>query len=248
MYDAIVLAGGKIETDVGVKLKALVEIAGRPMISYVLEALLEQEKVDRVFVIGPIKELAVLSLPDRVKVVPGGERIMDSVMNGVMALGHQRKTLLVTVDIPLVTPLAIADFLQRSEKVEADFYYSVIEKENYERRYPDGLRTYVKLRDGIFTGGNVFLLSPPILDKCMDAANRVVAERKNPFKLAALFGWGFLLKFAVGFLSLEDACKKFSKVSGVPGAVIRSPYAELGFDVDRPKDITIAESYIKDKR
>lgn len=248
MYDAIVLAGGKMKTDVGFQPKALVEIAGKPMIFYVLDALLQQERIDRIFVAGPVKPLTTLSLPDKVKVVPGGERIMDSVNSGVAALGHQRKTVLATVDTPLISSLAITDFLQRSEKLEADFYYSVIEKENYERRYPNSARTYVKLRDGIFTGGNLFLFSPTIVENCMQVANRLVAERKNPFRLAALFGWGFLLKFATGFLSLEDASKRFSKLSGVSGAVIRSPYAELGFDVDRPEDVAIVESYIKSKR
>lgn len=248
MYDAIVLAGGKMKMDVGFQSKALVEIAGKPMLFYVLDALLQQERVDRVFVAGPVDPLTALALPDKVKVVPSGERIMDSVKSGVAALGHQRKTILATVDTPLISSLAIADFLQRSEKLQADFYYSVIEKENYERRYPNGLRTYVKLRDGIFTGGNLFLFSPAIVEACMQLANQLVAERKNPFKLAALFGWGFLIKFATGFLSLEDASKRFSKMSGVSGAVIRSPYAELGFDVDRPEDIAIVESYMISKR
>jgi hypothetical protein len=69
---------------------------------------------------------------------------------------------------------------------------------------------------------------------------RLYAARKNPLKLAALFGLPFVFGLLTGRLTIrqleERAC---AIISGRVAAVI-STYAELGFDVDKAEDLEVA--------
>ncbi|MGL5513393.1 MAG: nucleotidyltransferase family protein, partial [Sporomusa sp.] len=115
MYDAIILAGGengeKLNRYTCQPYEAMIDIGGRPMVEFVAEALAASPHVDRIFVTGPPPQLAKCTLPERAIVVPSGRTIMETIDQGMQALGHENLTLVVTADIPLLTPAAIEDFL-----------------------------------------------------------------------------------------------------------------------------------------
>jgi len=247
MYNAIVLAGGvskELSADPVQMYEAFIDIGGKPMLYFVLNALLNSEKIDEIFVAGPIKLLAELDLPEKVKLVQSGETILDTVVNGITALGSLEKTLIVTVDVPFITTEAIDDFLMQCQAEEGDFYYPIIEKSSSEAKFPQSKRTYVKLTDGTFTGGNIFLVNPEIIPNCMRIAKQIIANRKKPWRLASLLGWLTLLKFIFGYLSLEAAKKRASKILAMQGVVIISNYPEIGMDVDKLSDALLVEQYL----
>lgn len=246
MYDAIILAGGANSKSLSnlnpQPYEALIEIAGRPMVSFVAEALAASSQVERIFVIGPAKELADCELPERATILEGGRTILDTISIGMAALGHQRKVLVATADIPLLTHNAVDDFLAQCAAVTADLYYPVVAKEVNNRHYPDSKRTYVRLREGIFTGGNIFLVNPNIVPQCMTVAEKIIDNRKNPWKLACIMGWLFLFKFIIGRLTLKAAESRVSEILGITGAVIQSTYPELGIDVDKASDLELVRT------
>lgn len=246
MYDAIILAGGtnskSLSTLNSQPYEALIEIAGRPMVSFVAEALAASSRVDRVFVIGPATELAKCEFPPTATILEGGRTILDTISIGIAALGHQNRVLIATADIPLLTTAAVDDFLIQCSKVTADLYYPVVGKEVNKRHYPASKRTYARLRDGVFTGGNIFLVNPAIVPQCMKVAAKIIANRKNPWKLACIMGWLFLFRFIIGRLSLKAAESRVSEILGITGAVIQSTYPELGIDVDKESDLELVRS------
>ncbi len=243
MYDAIILAGGINTKSLGTAnsqpYEALIEIAGRPMVSFVAEALAASAQVDRIFVIGPARELAACALPAGTTVLEGGVTMLDTISIGITALGHQNRVLIATADIPLLTAAAVDDFLAQCSKTPADLYYPVVGKEVNKRHYPASKRTYARLSDGVFTGGNIFLVNPAIVPQCMKVAAKIIANRKNPWKMACTIGWLFLLRFVTGMLSLKAAERKVSEILGITGAVIQSSYPELGIDVDKESDLEL---------
>jgi len=247
MYNAIVLAGGvskNLSADHVQIYEAFIDIGGKPMLCFVLNALLKSEKIGKIFVAGPMKLLAELDLPEKVRLVQSGETILDTVVNGITALGSLEKTLIVTVDVPFITTEAIDDFLMQCQAEEGDFYYPIIEKSISEAKFPQSKRTYVKLTDGTFTGGNIFLVKPEIIPNCMRIAKQIIANRKKPWRLASLLGWITLLKFIFGYLSLEAAKKRASKILAMQGVVIISDYPEIGMDVDKLSDALLVEQYL----
>ncbi|WP_425059659.1 hypothetical protein SCACP_02550 [Sporomusa carbonis] len=246
MYDAIILAGGENSRNLNhytsQPYEAMIEIAGKPMVEFVAEALAATPHVARIFVAGPARELAKCAFPQNVIIVDGGQTIMETISLGMRALGHENLTLVVTADIPLLTAAAINDFLAQCAGVEADLYYPIVTRSDHERRFPGNKRTYVRLKEGTFTGGNIFLVNPKIVPQCMQVAERIFDNRKNPFKLCCLLGWTFVVQFVLGTLKLKQVEKRVGDILGLKGAVIRSQYAELGIDVDKPSDLELVRN------
>lgn len=248
MYSAIILAGGiKKAPGAEAENEALLDIGGRPMLSYVLAAMEESGFIDKIFVVGPVGKLKHIGVSAKVSFVQGKQSIIDNIAEGIRAAATMEKVLLATADTPFLTKEAVDDFILSCRASKADLYYAVVGKDAMEKKFPQAKRTYVKLRNGIFTGGNLFMLSPLIVPRCMQFAYKVIDSRKEPLKLASLLGWGCLLKFAVGFLSLEGARRRMEELLQVRICVMETKYAEIGMDVDKEEDLAIAREYIKDK-
>jgi GTP:adenosylcobinamide-phosphate guanylyltransferase len=246
MYDAIILAGGENNKELNrytpEPYEALIEIAGKPMVTFVAKALAESGRVNRILVVGPSKDLAFCDFPPGTQVMESGQTIIETIKIGMAALNHNEKVLVATADIPLLTAEAINHFLDQCLQVDADLYYPIVPKEVNERRYPGNRRTYVKLKEGTFTGGNLFLVAPMIVDGCASVAERIIANRKNPFRLCHMLGWFFVVRFLLGILPLKDVEHRVAEILGIKGAVIESPYPELGIDVDKPSDLELVRA------
>ena len=148
--------------------------------------------------------------------------------------------LLITSDLPLITAKAIDDFVRRSLGSGAEVCYPIIPKDSCERRFPGGRRTYVRLREGTFTGGNAVLTTRIFLERSQALIARLYAARKNPLKLAALFGIPFILGLLTGRLTIPQLEARASAIISGQVAAIISHYPELGFDVDKVEDLELA--------
>ncbi len=102
--DAIVMAGGR-GTRLGLKEKPMVELDGKPLIEYVLEALSGSEFIDRVVVTTSkhttkteefLKTKSIKTLETR------GDGYVEDMINAVENLGFS-KTLVVSSDLPLIS-------------------------------------------------------------------------------------------------------------------------------------------------
>jgi GTP:adenosylcobinamide-phosphate guanylyltransferase len=248
MYDAIILAGGENQKQLlGLSpqpYEALIEIAGQPMVTFVANALAASGAVNRILVVGPELVLKQCAFPPQATVLAGGRTIMETIQIGMKALGHQQKTLVATADIPLLTADAVNDFLTQCSSIDADFYYPILARELNERRYPSTRRTYVRLREGTFTGGNIFLVNPDVVSRSLTVANRIIENRKKPLTLCGILGWAFIIKFLTGTLCLAEVEGRVSELLKLRGAVIHSRFPELGIDVDKPSDLELVRATI----
>jgi hypothetical protein len=116
--------------------------------------------------------------------------------------------LYLTDDAPFMTGEAVADFLARCAQKDADGYFPFVGKEACLAKYPDLERTFFKLQEGSFTGGNIFLLKTAILEKFLETGRKMFAIRKHPLQLAAMLGPVFSAKFALGKLSISYGRKQ----------------------------------------
>jgi GTP:adenosylcobinamide-phosphate guanylyltransferase len=246
MYDAIILAGGENSEHLSKfssqSYEAMIEIAGKPMVTFVADALAASPQVERIFIVGPVPQLKKCDFPKETILLQGGHTLVETIQLGMKALGHTNKVLVVTADIPLLTPESIADFFSQCAAVEADLYYPIVSKEINNTCYPGSKRTYVKFKDGTYTGGNIFLVNPAIVPQCLAVAEKLIDNRKNPFKLCCLLGWGFVLQFLLGTLSLTKVRERVETLLGITGAVVQSRYPELGIDVDKPSDLELVRT------
>ncbi|MBP1764897.1 MAG: MobA-like transferase domain containing protein, partial [Firmicutes bacterium] len=124
MVDAIILAGGQnskpLRRFAGEQYEALIEINGQPMVTYVARALSASRNVDRIFAVGPCGILRKCDFPAETVIVESGRTIIDTIVSGMEALGHDRHVLVVTADIPLLSAQAIDNFLEQCSPAIAD--------------------------------------------------------------------------------------------------------------------------------
>jgi CTP:molybdopterin cytidylyltransferase MocA len=245
VIDCLLLAGspntGPLRDISPMAYEALIPIGPRAMVEYVLEALRASACVRRIIVIGP-EEIARLPAASGVEVYTPADSLMENLAAGIALLKGTETVLVATADIPLLTPAAVRDFIDRCGDRRADLYYPVVREEIVERHYPGGRRTYVRLSDGRFTGGNLVLFRPAVFERCRAKAQEFARYRKNPLKLAALVGPVFVLRFLLRRLSLADAERRITALAGITGRAIVSEYPELAVDVDKPEDYELVVS------
>ncbi len=253
-YDAVILAGGESSSELK-KIapydnEALIIIGNYPMIYYVYQALRASSHINRIVVSGPVEALrAILPRDERLLFVEGGQNAIESLAHAVKKLEAKditSKVLILPTDIPFISVQAIEDFLERCESSNSDFYYPVTRKEVNEERFPGVQRTYVRLQEGIVTGGNLFLIRSELIEQCLAMGLKLVERRKNPLAMARLFGFKLVWQYLTRRLSIEMAEKRFYKVLGVKGKGIISPYAEIGVDVDKPSDLNLAQAILSE--
>lgn len=248
-YDAIILAGGESSSELK-KIapydnEALIIIGNYPMIYYVYQALRSSTHINQIVVSGPVESLkAILPRDERMLFVEGGQNAIESFAHAVKKLEAtdiSSKVLILPTDIPFISVEAIDDFLNRCETSDNDFYYPVTRKEVNEEKFPGVQRTYVRLKEGIVTGGNLFLIRSELIEQCLEMGLKLVERRKNPLAMARLFGLSLVWQYITRRLSIEMAEQRFYKVLGIKGKGIISPYAEIGVDVDKPSDLNLAQ-------
>lgn len=251
MIAAVILAGGQKNGLVHDQEKttvneALIKIGSRYMIEYVVEALRDSPYIKEIVVAGITDKLKQIFAdnPD-VAIVQCGETVIESFKNAVKAINtDSKKILIVTADIPLITKEAVNFFLESSFQSSDDLYYPIVRKEINDQKYPGVQRTYANLKEGAFTGGNLFILDPVIIERSLPVAEKLVQYRKKPIRLASYIGWGILIRYLLGMLSIEEAEKAVSDMMGIKGKVVISPYPEIGIDVDKESDLELARKLL----
>ena len=244
--DAVVLAGapnrGQLQEARPEKWEAEIPIHGKPMVNYVIEALQRSSRIADIVVVAPrdIKHL----LTPKVRWTEAGDTLGENVFRATDVLEKKNKVLFVTSDIPFIHAEAIDDFIDRCVELAGDIYYPLISKETSEQHYPETVRTYFTVKEGVFTGGNILLAHPQAILNSRWIVDEVVTRRKKPWKLVQMLGFFFILKFITKQLSLGELERRASEILGHSGIAIISPYPELSTDIDKPSDLRLAETTI----
>ncbi|MFW6306648.1 MAG: NTP transferase domain-containing protein, partial [Bacillota bacterium] len=224
--------------------EALIKIANVPMIEYVIKAAHNAKSTGKIIVVGPkgalennLKEL----IKEQVDVfVESGNSIKDNIMRGIDIIKESQYVLLMTSDIPLITADVIDEYIHTcGDDSGADLYYPIIPKEDNQARFPMVKRTYFHLSEGVFTGGNMVIIKPDVLIETTQLLDRIISLRKKPWKLSKILGMKFILKYALGHLSIDEIESKVAKITGCNGHFMITNHPEIGFDVDKPSDLQV---------
>lgn len=254
--DAIVTAGGipipeePLYPETKGHNKALLDIGGKPMIQWILDALSDAKTIDNVIIVG-LTEKAGLACRKPVHYVSNQGRMLDNFRAGVeksFELGKKSKhVLFVSADIPTVTAEMVDWVVNKALESDDDIYYNVIKREVMEKRFPGSNRTYTKLKDMEVCGGdmNVARAKLVISESENNLWEKISDARKSPAKQAALIGFDTLFLLLFRRLTLEKAVEKITKKLDISGKVFECPYAEIGMDVDKPHQLEIMRKDFK---
>lgn len=248
MIDAFILAGGLspwLKEYAGTEYRCLAQLGDKRLVDYIIEALRNS---------GRIRRIVVAAKPQAMEQLAGtlGEGIMLCEAEGDLpatayaaakALGEDSSAKLLGVcdDIPLLSPLAVRDFLASCDAYpNGQLYYPIIPKDACLAEFPQARRTFGKLCDGIFTGGNMMLVDKTVIPRGQEKAREIFARRKSPFKLCNWLGWSFVLKLLCHHLTLKAAEARTSKLLEMRCKAIITRHACIGMDIDKPSDLELA--------
>jgi CTP:molybdopterin cytidylyltransferase MocA len=235
----------------GVPLKVLVDIDGVPMLRRVLDVTGAADPHAPHLVCGP--DAAVRDdidwLRERLDAgslrwVPTAPSPSASARALVEAAGESgaEAVLLTTGDHPLLSVETLRAFRDAALATGADAVVGLADHGAVKRAFPDSRRTALRFADGPRCGCNLFLFrtgregaagATPVLDFW----RRVETHRKQPQKILAEFGPGFVVRYLAGRLTLRAAVERLSELTGARVAVVPVADPEAAVDVDNLEDL-----------
>lgn len=250
-WTALVMAGERPEREplaaaLNAPTKALVHVCGRPMIEWVLAALLESPLIARVIVMAQNTErLRSCVAPDtgeaRVRFVASGDGIASSIAAIAGSDNAPWPVLVTTADNALLTPARIATFLGQTNG--ADIAVGVGERRIVEREYPQSKRTWLRFSDGDFSGANLFAFTSPDALPALRKWSEIESDRKKGLKLIAGFGPYLLLRALTRSITFPDAVAYAAARLGCTARPVILD-AEAPIDVDKMEDLVLAEEIL----
>lgn len=205
------------------------------MVARVLDALRATKSMQQIAVVGGTETLQSLS---GVVAVEAGGRMVDNLQRGLAATSSE-SVLVCTCDIPLVTAATFDEFLRLATARHLELAYPIVRRATSEAAFPGGQRTYARLSDGEFTGGNAVVVPRRIIGPVLELIDAAYNARKNPMALAKILGPAFVMKFLSKRLSIAEVELKASRVLSCRAGAVEMQDAAIAFDVDKPADLDV---------
>jgi GTP:adenosylcobinamide-phosphate guanylyltransferase len=249
--NAVVLAGGPPDAVAalhpGAANKAFVPVAGIPLVERVVAALRSVPRIGRIVVVAPPQTHGLQALAAADEARADGRRMIDSLRNGLAHFAADAPLLIVASDLPVLTTAALDEVLDALTTRDLDVAYTCLARRYHDARYPQIPHTWARMRDGEFCGGGVSAIKPRALDRLAEFLDALGAARKAPLRLAAVFGWDVVVRFVFGRLSIADAQARATAILRAPVGAIRCTHPEIAVNVDRPRDVALAEALLADE-
>ncbi|MFT9220897.1 nucleotidyltransferase family protein [Gluconobacter oxydans] len=241
----LVLAGSRDgENDVLAKLgqvshKALLPVAGQPMLARVLDT------IARTPGLGPVT--ISIENPDCIRDLAGDATILrsapspsESVAEAIARIGTP--CLVTTADHALLRPEWIQEFLAKAQG--CDLAAGVALRATVERDVPGTKRTYIHLSDMSFSGCNLFLIGTPKGRNVIELWKRLQQNRKRPLRMALTLGIGTLLRAVTRTLDSTALYRRIRTLTGANVRLVTLSDGRAAVDVDKPSDLTLAEKIL----
>jgi GTP:adenosylcobinamide-phosphate guanylyltransferase len=249
-YTAIVLAGSRPGRDhlaeqFGTDFKALIPVAGEPMVRRPVRALLASEQVGEIIVFSPSPERLAEILPDdpRLKFALSRDSIAATMLDMCSDASTRWPLLVTTADHALLDTATVDEFCRLAGS--ADVAIGVVERRPLLRRLPHTKRTWLKFRGGAYTGANLFALKSRAVQPAIELWRSVEQDRKKGWRIMSLLGTTTTLAVALRLLSLEQVLMRLSGRLGLKLEAVQLTNPLAGVDVDKPGDHALAEAILQ---
>lgn len=245
----IVLAGSRPGPDPlldgsGVATKALLPIAGVPMLLHVVRALAAATEVGAIMVLA--QDSAVLAADPALADLPpvtftdSGSGISASLR--AVLQSYDGPVLVTTADNVLLNPAMIADFLAGA--AGSDVAVGMVERAVLFARYPQSRRTWLKFRGGWWSGANLFWMNGRRVLPLLDFWGRIEQDRKKGLKIIAAFGPALLLAVVLRLITIQQGVTRAGLRFGLTARVVPMAQAEACIDADKPADVAMIEEIL----
>ena len=247
-FAALVLAGSRAGADDpvaaygGAAHKALIVLQGQTLLARVACALRDA---------GAARIAVVSSHPNvRAEATRLGVETLEEAAGPSLsvqaAAAHLGTPLLVTTADHALLEAAWVERFLADAPADVDVAALVAARATVEAAAPTTQRTWLRLADGHWSGCNLFYLANDRALAVVELWRRVEAERKRPWRQAQILGFGMLVRYATGRLSLKDAAARLGQLAGVRAAIVQTPFGLASVDVDKPADLDLVRRIVGD--
>ena len=248
-WNALLLAGSRPGGDpfaklYGVELKPLIPICGEPMVLRPLRALLASSQVEAVRLLTQEPDQIAAVLPDdpRWSVEPSSGTIAETLDAICNAPSARWPMLVTTADHALLDAAMIDQFCREAEG--ADLAIGVVTKSALQKRLPQSRRTWIGLRQGKYTGANLFAFGSPRALKAVELWREVEQDRKKGWRLLLALGWPGLLGL-LRLRTLDQTLATMGRKLGVSLRAVRLDDPLAAVDVDKPQDYELVTAILE---
>lgn len=252
---AILLAGARPIPDplalaAGVPVKPLAPVGGEPMINRPARALLAHRAIDCVVILTQAPEYftvdpatAWLAADPRVRLERSGQGIASSLLALLDAGDVPFPILLTTADHVLLDQAMLDQFVAQAQG--ADIAVAMVEHATLLARYPQSRRTWLKFRDGWWSGANIFWFGSARARSMIALWQEVEQDRKKGWKILAAFGPFVLLGALLRILTLRGGMTRIGRKFGLVARLVAMDSPEACIDADKPDDVTLIEAILR---
>lgn len=252
-WTAILLAGQRPGGDpladhCGQKYKALIPVAGRSMLSRVSKALQGSKLIGRIVILAQEPEAllrgdtAELLDDPRISLAVSNSGIATSIAAVAGTSTAPWPLLVTTADHALLTTTMVDEFL--ADAALHELAIGLGERSIVETRYPMTRRTWLKFRDGHYSGANLFGFSGPKTLAALNLWSTIEQDRKKGWKIISSFGPRLLFRALTRTINCEEAIRQAGQRLNVDAAPIVLSQPEAPIDVDKPSDLELAEEIL----
>ncbi|HJU77038.1 MAG TPA: NTP transferase domain-containing protein [Sphingomicrobium sp.] len=249
-YTAVVLAGSRPGRDplakaFGTDLKALIPIAGEPMVHRPVRALLDSDNIGDVLVLAQAKERILDALPrnPRIRMAESSDTIAATMLALCDDPAVQWPLWVTTADHALLDTATIDEFCRSA--AGSDVAIGVVERSALLRRLPNTERTWLTFRGGAYTGANLFALRSPEVRPAIELWRSVEQDRKKAWRVISLLGPGVMLAVALRLSSLDEVLVRLGTRLGMRVKAVSLSNPLAGVDVDKPEDHALVEAILE---
>ena len=252
-WTAILLAGSRPGADPfaaahGTELKALIPVAGVPMVRRPVDALLASNDIAAVRVLTqqPDRLAAVLPVHSKLSVV----RSQGTIASTLAALCTDPETpwplLVTTADHALLDEAMIADFCEMA--AGAVIAVAVVERGQLMALLPGSRRTWIPFKGGAYSGANLFALGGKEALPAIAMWRAVEQDRKKGWRLLWQLGPSLFLGAMLRLLTLRQVLARIGGKLGIEirPVVMSDPLACV--DVDKQDDLELVERLLAQRR
>jgi CTP:molybdopterin cytidylyltransferase MocA len=232
--------------EAGVVNKALIKIAGKPMISYILNALDEAKHVKSITIVGLNAENLGIKISKPVEFIEGGKTSFDSVLAAVTHFTTKSKAteyiMAVSCDIPLITGEMIDRYIETIDwSKDKEYYFPAVWKKDFDRHYPNVTKVPLRLKEGKLFSGDLHIFKPSVFSKNKDTLQDILANRKKYWKLVKIVSFRYIIRYLLGRLSLNIIENRLKSIYNLNGAYAIFSYPEVCADLDYIEDLPLFE-------
>ena len=248
-WTALLLAGSRPAGDplaqsMGVSHKALIPIAGQPMLLRPLEVLLNSNDIEAVTVLtqDPADLEPVLPNDDKLAVRASATTIAETLEQLIIARAVQFPVLVTTADHALLDMQMLSEFMTRASG--ADVALGVVERSALLGRLPQTKRTWLPFRGGAYSGANLFAFGSIKALSAIEQWRSVEQDRKKGWRVLSALGPALLLGAVLRLRTLDQSVEAMGRKLGIDirAVVLSNPLA--GVDVDKSVDHALVEAIL----